>query len=203
MIENRRNGANLERFTDQQRMFVLYLLADEEYCPTLAARKAGAKNPKLQANRWLKMPHVAAFLGKAKREREERTQISSDEVWRYLRLALYFNPFKLWKACPEGGWIVEDKDDIPDEIGALIKDVEEQTVVTPDGQSHTRFRVKLIDKDKVLAIAAKHAIPQEMNVNVGATVIDWDTLLSRDEDAVDPIEARIEQEGRDIPRPRT
>ena len=87
LVENRKNGASLERFTGQQRMFVLYLLADEEYCPTRAARKTGAKNPKLQANRWLKIPHVAAFLGKDKREREERTEISSDEVWRFLRLA--------------------------------------------------------------------------------------------------------------------
>ena len=87
-----------------------------------------------------------------------------------------------------------DKDDISDEIGALIKVVEEQTIVTPDGQRHTRFRVKLIDKDKVLAIAVKHAIPQELNVNVGgATVINWDELCGPVEDAADPIEALIEQ----------
>ena len=66
---------------------MLYLLADVEYCPARTARKTGVKNPKLKVNPWLKVPYIAAFMGKSKREHEERTEISSDKVWRYLRLA--------------------------------------------------------------------------------------------------------------------
>jgi len=195
LIESRKNGASPKRLTDQQRMFVLELLADDNYSPTEAARRAGYKNPPQAANKLLKNKAVAAILGKAKREREERSKLTSDDVWRYLHSVLSFNPFKMWERCSDE-WVVRDPETIPDEIACLIEEVEEQTI-EQNGQRITRFKVKPVSKSRALEIAARHALPQEHQLKAAVTTFppDFFDMLCQPSEDIDVIEQRISGTG--------
>lgn len=178
LIDNRHNGADIKRCTDQQRMFCLHMMSDLEYRPTEAAKAAGAKNPKLQANRWMKMPHVKAILGKFKREREERVELTSDDVWRYIIRVLDFDPADVFEDAGNNWWYIKNIHDIPKKIRQLIEGFDIDEIQVGD-KKITKVKVKFISKTTVLGYAVKQAIPQEVNVNLRDT-LDWGAMYEQD-----------------------
>ena len=161
---------------------MLELIASDMFNAAEAARRAGYKNPAVRACKLLKDKRIQAILGKAKQDREERTKLTSDQIWEYLHSVLALNPLKLFQA-QEDGWYVTDLEEIPDEVGVLIEEVQVEEHDDGNGGVRRRLRVKLVSKASALAIAAKHSIPQQHDVHLA--VVDWDKLRedhSRDQD---------------------
>lgn len=189
LIKPRQNGANIDRCTQQQRMFVLYMMADETWCPTEAARKAGAKHPHVQATRWMKLPHVRAILGKFQREREERTQMTSDDIWAYLHRVLTFDPATVYSRSGGTWWLIDDLDKMPLEHRQLIEEIGAKNIKINDKEVVVPV-VKFVSKSKALDIAARHAIPQKHEHAV--VQVPWDELVASSNGQVpDMIEAEI------------
>jgi len=185
LIESRKNGFDPNKLSDQQRMFVLELLASDNFCVTKAARKAGYKHPAQAANKLLKNKHIRAALGKAQREREERCQLKADDVLNYLRSALFFNPLHYFRPYGDGKWLIDNPDDLPEEVGRLIDGMEVK-VVERDGETRSYFKVTLVSKATALGLAMKHIGVEKHEVTHS---VDWDVLY--DEDVPDLIEAEI------------
>ena len=180
-VQPRINGANPERLTAQQRMFVEELLADESFNATNAARKAGYKNPTVQGSKLLTLKPIRAMVGKALRERIERTQLTADAVLAHLQTALFLDPFELFERNRKGAYEVRDLADIPIEIRRCITKVRTRTKVTDLGTEYTS-EIELMSKDAALVNAMKHlgllaADGNSININVGQDVIS--TLLAQ------------------------
>lgn len=197
LIESRKRGYDPEKLTDQQRMFVLELLASNTFSITEAARRAGYASPGAAAVKLLKKPQIMAALGKAKREREERAQLSGDDVLNYLRVALFHNPLNYFDVGEDGVWEILDPKQIPEEIGRLIESVEIETFEKPDGTTESKFKVRLVSKSTALALAMKHTTVEKHEVTVNTN---WDQLLEQgDPGQQDFIERQIiEAESRHI-----
>lgn len=186
LIENRKRGAPLDRLTASQRMFVLELLADKSWNATEAARRAGYKNPSQAANKLLKDKKIKAILGKEKALREERTKLTSDQVWEYLHRVLSYNPLSLFKTDGDG-WYLESLDDIPEEVGQMIEEITTKTREYDDGSKETTFHIRMVSKATALTIAAKQAVP---DVSEHRLAIDWDKLVEPPDEG-DVIEAQL------------
>lgn len=194
LIERRKKGADLAKCTDQERMFCLYLMADEQFRPTEAARKAKYRNPKVAANRLMKRPRIKAILGKFMREREERCEIEADDVIGILRDTLALRPTDYFRPSANGKWLIDDLDALPDWVKRLIKKMKLRTIETEQG-TYSEFEVELMDKDKALDLAMKHfglLAPDQLNLNVGRQR-DFLAELAKPLPP-NPIEERLEQE---------
>lgn len=192
LIKKKSRGANFNRLETQgQRTFVLEMLATQSFDATAAARKAGYKNPPQAANKLMKNPVVAAILGNEKRKREERTRLTSDDIWTYLHDVLDFDPLDIFEDVGKGWLRVKSLKDIPQSIRRLIEKVR-TTVVKINGKDIPMVEVEMVGKGLALGIAAKHAIPMEHNVkHEGTLKINLDDLLTTSENDPDPIEGEI------------
>jgi len=192
-ISNRRNGSTLKGLTDKQRMFCLNMAAREDFDQVAAAQETGYKNPSQAAYGLMKKPAIQAFLGKIKRKREERTELSSDDIWRYLHRVLFYNPLSLFKVDSDG-WTIENPDDIPEEIGQLIEKMEFKSRTDTDGNVTNTFQVELVSKATALSIAAKHALVQHVKIKLG---FPFEKLCDNGQPEPDDIEQRlIEEKGK-------
>lgn len=173
MIQPTTRGANINRLTTQQQEFVFHLLGQEKFDPTEAARAAGYKTAPQAANKLMKTPAIQAILGKEQRKRLERLQLKADDVLMMLTQALFFNPLSLFKPSRDGGWLIEDLDKIPEEIGRCISKIKTKTTER-DGESTTYFEIEFMDKTTLLQMALKHCGVQ------GAEKVEMtgDTLLA-------------------------
>lgn len=146
--------------SDNELTFVKELLTDDLWRPSQAARKAGYKNPTKDAIRIMKKPAIAQALGKEQRRRLERLELKADEVLNMLATGLFFNPLALFKPSVKGGWVVEDLNKIPDEIGRLVEEVKVKTTQSMDDDGSitetTYFELKMISKTELLRMAMKH-----------------------------------------------
>lgn len=148
-----------DKLNPNEMSFVNHLIADDLWRPVVAAQKAGYKNPSQSAHYMMQKPHIAAALGREQRRRLERLQLKADEVLHMLATGLFFNPLSLFKPSAKGGWLVEDLDKIPDEIGRLIEEVKTRTVeelVDDNIRVTTYFEIKMISKTRLLELAMKH-----------------------------------------------
>jgi len=171
-----KNGISLNRLTDQQRSFVVELLADDFFNSKEAAKRAGYKNPGPASHKLLNNPLIQRALGKAQREREERCELKADDVWNYLRTALFFNPLQYFSPGPDGGWTISDPQELPEEIGRLIESMKIVQKTSTDGETETNtFEVKFVSKTEALKIAMKHCSPNEQELKVIHS-FDWDAL---------------------------
>lgn len=186
------NGIN--GLTDQQKLFVMYLLESDSFNATKAAERAGYKYPSHAALRLLKKRPIKLALGKACREREARSQLKADDVLNFLRVGIFFNPLSLFEESEDGSWFIRDKRDIPEEVGRLIESIELATITKPNGNVISGFKVKLISKSILLPLAMKHLglfAPQELNHKHSFA---WSALYGRPpQDEPDPVEARISE----------
>jgi phage terminase small subunit len=68
------------KLTDQQRVFVLELMADPAMSPSKAAERAGYAIPNVAAAKLLKNTHVAAFLKHKQKKREDKLEVTAEDV---------------------------------------------------------------------------------------------------------------------------
>lgn len=191
-IQPCQNGANLKRLTNQQQMFVYELLADNEFNIKRAAKKAGYKNPSQSANQLLtKNRYVARALGKAQRERQERCELTGDDVLNYLKDVLYLNPLNYFYPSADGDWTIKDLSSLPEKVGRLIESFELKVIETEDGQTISTFKVKLASKSNALALAMRHTTVDKQEIT---HVINWDSILQTNKAEVNIIEARLIEE---------
>ncbi len=178
LIQNSKRGVDLKRLNTAQRSFVLFLLADNFFNPTAAAKAAGYKQPSNAAIRLMRHPLVQAALGKEQREREERCQLKADDVLNYLRAGLFFNPLDLFTPSKDGKWHIQNPDDLPEEVGRLIEKMKVKVIEKDDGTTESYFEVELVSKSTLLPLAMKHlGISGTERVNITAKVgIDFDQL---------------------------
>ena len=157
---SRSRRSNLEELTDAELTFVKYLIEDDLWRPTQAAKKAGYKAPSQAAFNLMKKPAIAQALGKEQRRRLERLELHADEVLSMLATGLFFNPLTLFRPSTKGGWVVVDLDKVPDEIGRLIEEIKTRTTESMDDEgnvsSTTYFELKMISKTELLRMAMKH-----------------------------------------------
>ncbi len=179
LIENRQRGACLDKMTDKERLFCLEMCANKTFRPTEAAKAAGYAGAPQAAVKLMKRSHIKAFLGKVKREREERTPLSSDQIWEYLHRILFFDPRQYFRPASSGNGeyfeiTAKSMHELPEEVAQLIEGAELRTEYNSDGEPESQYyKIKMISKATALGIAAKHAIPQRHIVN---HPIDFDAL---------------------------
>lgn len=198
-IENRQNGADLSKLTAKQRLFCLEMIGDANFNATEAARRAGYAIPQGAVGGLLKHKAIKRFLGKQKRLREERTQLTSDVIWQQLHRAVFFDPIEAFESAGKGWWIVKDLEVIPQEFRQLIEEIKITTrpvrvLVEENGEQKVKIvdkplaHLKFVSKGGALATAARHAIPQEHEVMMK---IDYDRLYRDNRNEPNEIEGEV------------
>ncbi|HET6329112.1 MAG TPA: terminase small subunit [Planctomycetaceae bacterium] len=185
-IENRHRGADLEKLPDSWQRFCLEMIASERFQPTEAARKAGYKHPAQAAQKLMKHPRVKAFLGKVKREREERTGLTADEMLQWMHDVIKVNPLTYFRPGDDG-WLIDEDDlrSIPEWVGRLIVKMKKRTTWHGDDKI-VEYQVTLVDKATIAPLLVKHhcLTPVDNNgVNVIINQIDWSQLAGINDDA--------------------
>jgi hypothetical protein len=190
LIKNRKNGANLGRLTDKQRMFVLELLASNDFCPTRAARAAGYKSPSVQAFQLLNKPAIQAALGKAQREREERCEVRADLVLQEVAYCALRDPIDL---CDEDGRIcVDDLRKLPERIRRCIDSFKIKRRIDPEtGEIEDSIELRLAPKIASLELAMKHLGLLTERKEISLKGIDWEPLYKSSEGEPDLIEQKV------------
>jgi len=157
MITKRRK--TLEGLTYMELEFVKYLLADEQFSPGRAAKKAGYKNPDVAGAKLLKRPHIARLIAKEQQERLARLDLTADKVLGFLALGLFTNRLRFFDPG-ENGWTLDDPESVPEEIAILIDSIKRKTKesVGEDGNVHREdtYEIDLPSKTKLLELAMKH-----------------------------------------------
>lgn len=151
----KRGNKGVERLSVMEQSFVRTLLDQRTFNLTHAAKEAGYANPDVAGCQLIKRPAIQAILGREQRRRMERLELKGDEVLNMLRVGLFFNPLTLFKPSPDGKWMVEDLDKIPDEVGRCITKIKSK-MVEFEGTVTTYFELELMDKTKLLDYALKH-----------------------------------------------
>lgn len=192
LIQERQSGSRLSKLSDQQRVFVAELLADDLFSPTEAARRAGYKNPPQAANKLLKNPTVAAALGKSLRQRLERCELKSDALLRELAASVNRDPLDL---CDEDGTLItDDLRKLPEHIRRCIDSIKCRQQFDKDGNVVGQtIELKLTPKLQAIELAMKHfglLKPIEHSIKMS---VDWDRLYEdrSSEPVADPIAERI------------
>ena len=152
LVSPKQRGANPERLNAQQRAFVHECLADPAFNATDAARRAGYKAPSQAANQLLKQKVIAAILGKAMREREERLQITADQVLIELARIAFANPQIYYN---EDGSIKALHSLTPAEAAA-IKEIESEITHRGEDSETVTTKYKLHDKVRALELLGRH-----------------------------------------------
>lgn len=200
LIENRKNGADLKRCTNMERIFCLEMMASETFNQTEAAKRAKYKHPAQAAAKLMKRPHIKAILGKFQREREERTQITSDRIWEYMDRVLQFDPGEIYEDAGDGWWYIGKLQEMPRKIRQMIENSEPAVMkvgTDDDGDDVLQkcMKVKFVSKTSVLGMAARHAIPPPIQKHkVEVVRMDLDSLVIDSQFSDDPIEDRLRME---------
>ena len=184
LVKNRKNGARMDKLTVQEQKFCFEVIASETWNLAEAVRKAypTCKNAAQYGTKLMQRPRIQAILGKVKREREERTKLTSDKVWEYLHRALFFDPATVYEVGSETGWWrIKSLDKIPLEIRQLIVKIRPISVLAGSGEDSEHvpmMEVQFIDRGKVLEIAAKHCISLPKQQVIHKVALDWDSYYA-------------------------
>ena len=169
-IESRQNGADINSLNEMQRRFVEYLLADQKFNATTAARKAGYKKPAAASGKLLHNAKIRRIIGKQIRLRRERMQLEADEVLRHLSIALFLDPLDFFEATDDGVTL-KQLDDVPLEVRRCVTKLE----VRKDGS----LKLELMSKDQALVNAMKHlGLIGDGTVNLTNNTVVGDDVLS-------------------------
>lgn len=198
-------SANL---TDQQRIFVLELMANHDFNPTEAAKKAGYKNPSVQASRLLAKPEIAKFLKQKQTRREQKLEIKAERVVQELANMAFRN---IKDFCDEDGRIRTDNlHAIPDHAAVAIDGIKQRHDTYWDGEHQhevVTYELKLVPKLAAIEALMKHMgidKPQastegEQEVNT-RPIVNWDEYYAASQ-ADDPVEAEIRKAAGLLPAP--
>lgn len=152
----RKIGANIDRLNPMQRMFVLNLLADDQFNATRAASKAGYKNPGQMGQRLIKQPVISAAIGKAIADRARKVELAAEDVLIHLKNALFLNILDLFNKNEDGSYSLKDFEEIPADIGRCISKLKSRTRYDKDGGRTVEVDVELMSKDTMMGLAMKH-----------------------------------------------
>jgi len=202
-IELQNNEKLLKRLTKKEKEFCIHMISGD-FNVAESARMAYPKSshPAQYGMRVMRRPHILAFLNKIKAQRDKRTGISSDAIWRKINLILEFDPADIFDhGDSDGWWYIRKLKGIPKDIRRLITSIENVTVQVEGGTKDTpaqfekMVRVKLMSKDHALGLAAKHGLPpQTQSVELGVKALPsdfFDKLCGFDPHRADPIESKF------------
>lgn len=141
-----------DKLTPKQALFVLEYLKDLN--ATEAAKRAGfsAKTAYAQGPELLKTPHVAAEIERAKRERDERTQVKLDQVIRELARVGFSDVRALFN---ENGTMKKPHELTGDQAAAIAAIEVDEIGVDGKVVGYTR-KVKFWPKNGALELLGKH-----------------------------------------------
>jgi len=167
LIQPKKKGGNVKRLNPMQRLFVENLLADEQFNPTVAARKAGYKAPSVAANKLMKQPVVRSMIGKALQDRINRVQIDARSVLKHLAEALFLDPLELFDEYEDGGLLLKKLTDMPIAVRRCITKMKTRTKKQRRGDAETTVEIEFMSKDSALTNAMKHLglVSPDNNVN--------------------------------------
>ena len=188
LIQPKSWSKEIARCSERMRLFCLEMMASDLSNAKACAIRAGysKKTAAVMAVKLLKNEKVQAVLRKFQQEREKRTQITADDVWRYLHRTMYFDPINVFESAKNGFWFVKRLEDIPEEYRQLIEEVQ----IDESKGGNQLIKVKFVSKGLALGIAAKHAIePIPQKHLVGVAAISWDELCRPPEG--DPTEDKV------------
>lgn len=178
-IQPTKRGANIDRLTTQQQKFVVALLATEAFSPLEAAKAAGYKTPSQAAYKLLGNPIVAAAVGKAIHQRNQRLELKADDLLDHLRNAIYLDPIEIFEQSEDGaGFYVKRLGDIPEALRRCVTKIESYTTYDRDGNPRdTKLKVEFMSKDGAMALAMRHMGMlgkdggTNLNINVDARMV--------------------------------
>ncbi len=175
LVKERKNGASVERLTDQQQTFVMELLASPTFHPTEAAKKAGYKSPQVQAFKLLKKPAIQAILGKALRERRERCELKADLILQEVAYCAMRDPIDL---CDENGKIaVDNLHKLPERIRRCIDSFKiKRHIDRETGNITDTIELRLAPKIASLELAMKHLGLFSPEKHEDTIRVNWDDL---------------------------
>lgn len=167
-------GANPNRLTPNQRLFVEYLLADPMFNPTRAARAAGYKSPQGMANKLMKQKAVRAMIGKALQQRIDEVKLEAKDVLEHLATALFLDPAELFAENWDGDVVLKELDQIPVRIRRCITKLKVKARTDKKGNTTVETDIELMSKDSALQLAMKHlgiSGVADVSVNVGGDIL--------------------------------
>ena len=173
LVKSCKRGANIKGLTDQQKVFLSELMADDKFNATNAAKKAGYKMPSQASHKLLKNRVIAATLGKMLKARQDRCELTSDKILNYLKSVLYLNPLDYFYPTEDGGWSIRDFSTLPVEVGQLIDGMKIKVRTNLDGSQTSEFEVQLVSKATALSLAMRHTTVTKHEVK---QVLDWSVL---------------------------
>ncbi len=193
LIQPRKSGGDIDKLNPQQRMFVEYLLADESFNATAAAKKAGYKVPQQRAWKLLKTQRIKAIIGKALGERITRCQLTADAVLEHLRTALFLDPLDLFEKTGKNTYLIRNLEDVPEDVRRCITKLKCKTT-TVGKKTDVYIEIELMSKDSALVNAMKHLMlldPDQSQVNVNVNGVDLKSLLQRVEENRNVIDGKV------------
>jgi len=155
LITERKRGADKNRLTAQQQLFIDAILADKSFNATNAARAAGYKNAPQAANSLMKKPVIQAMLGKAFHQRRNEFKLDQVRILQELQLIALANPKEMYD---EHGNLLSIHQ-MPDSIARCLSGFDVQ--ITTRGQGETTETVTAVkprfwSKLEALHLIAKH-----------------------------------------------
>lgn len=188
-ITPRKYGARkkAESLSVQQALFAQEMVADPLMSPKAAAIRAGYKESSAaqQANALMKHPIIQQMIGKALKDRMDRTEIRQDDVLRFLYNALMLDPLDLFNAG-DGFLTVKELQEIPVDIRRLITKVEAKTRQRGDEDVETTVKIEWVSKELALQLCMKHlGLSESDSTKIGVEVNVNTQLVTQLRDAVE------------------
>lgn len=170
-IEERKRGTRqYDKLTEQQKSFVKFLLADPAFDLTEAARLSGYQSPGAAGKRLVKNRIIAAMVGNEIRKRNERLELTADNVLKRLQALLDADLTELYD---ESGLCSMAKiKALPTVIRQCITKIKSTKRCTVDDDGNKEYYdvydIELMSKDQALQLAMRHfgMLTPEINVTL-------------------------------------
>lgn len=188
-------GTDEEKLTDKERRFVMeYVIS---YDGAKAARAAGYSAPGVSAAQLLKRRKVMRAIGKREYEMSQKLELKLEDI---LTQLYYCVTRTADDFCDENGKLVTDVNLLNERAKATIDGIEQTCHIDAEGNQTIKTKLKLVPKAVSIDMAMKHkgAYAPVTVEDVTKPKLDWDSITGRDE-APDPIEQRLLEEGKDTP----
>jgi phage terminase small subunit len=183
-----------KKLNDREMRFVMEYLID--YNGTRAARAVykckTEKAYSIMGCKLLKRPHVAAMVGKLRRETLEKLEVDREEA---LKQVYYLATRSGADFVEEDGMLIENVHNLPERAQQAVDGIE-QEVTEYETQAGTirkvKTKLKLVSKAKVLELAMRHLglFAPEKHEHRHVT-LDWDAIADRSRNKTEVLEAKF------------
>lgn len=152
ILQPKIRGANTDKLTPQQNIFVQALLASQNFNGTEAARAAGYKTPSQAANKLMKQPQINAAIGKAINERMNTSKITAARVLEELSYIAFSDIRQILE--PDGSF--RQIGSLDDATARAISEIDIKVDMDELGNSKTTAKVRFASKLQALELIMKH-----------------------------------------------